>query len=482
MGAHPDELNGILRPMAFSGNDAARLSVFGACAQPATERVPSQEDIAPRASTVGRKPQASSWNGLRPIARVYVGCVTGLGALAILLAVPQIAERDVSLLVALAILSLVTAFAKINLPVPGSASTLTLCYVIDFMTLLVLGPGAATMTAASGVWSQCTFRTRQQGPAYRTWFSIGALALTVQAAGWTFAWLGGQPGMPVSPAHAVALVATATVYFLANSVLVAGAMALSTNQSTVTVWRSSFASIWPGHLLGFSLAVVAAAGIGRSRLWLLPFTVTVLALTYENLKAYVARFTDSVTDALTELPNLRYLRTHVPQELSRSRRDKAPLALMMIDLDSFKSINDSFGHHAGDLALRQVAQKLHQSVRPYDICARYAGDEFVLVLPGCGVEDAHRKMVALQNAVADLTFEPRPGVTAPLRISVGAAMFSSDGDTFEELLAVADGRMFQDKRNPAGREAQTRFAAVRGERASTRIESTTSQVARARAS
>ena len=460
---------------------AIRHSAFSANARPAIERTPSQEDFAPRASMAERKPHANSWHALRPVARVYVGCVTGLGALIILLAVPQITEGDASLLVALAILSIVTAFAKINLPVPGSASTLTLCYVIDFMTLLVLGPGAATMTAAAGVWSQCTFRCRQQGPAYRTWFSIGALALTVQTAGWTYAWFGGQPGLPVSYAHAVALVATAAIYFLTNSVLVAGAMALSTSQSTVTVWRSNFAAIWPGHLLGFSLAVVAAAGIGRSRLWLLPFTVTVLALTYGNLKAYVARFTDSVTDALTDLPNLRYLRTHVPQELARSRRDNASLALMMIDLDSFKSVNDSFGHHAGDLALRRVAQKLHQSVRPYDICARYAGDEFVLVLPGCGVEDAHRKMLALQNAVADLTFEPRPGVTAPLRISVGVAMFSSDGDTFEELLAVADARMFDDKRNPAGREVRTRFAAP-AQRASTMVDSMTPRVACARAS
>ena len=465
----------------MSGNDAVRPLSGGACARPVSERLPSSEQIAPRVSTADRKPQATSWSTLRPVARVYVGCVTGLGALAILLAVPQITERDTPLLVALAILSLVTAFAKINLPVPGSASTLTLCYVIDFMTLLVLGPGAATMTAVSGVWSQCTFRCRQQGPAYRTWFSIGTLALTVQAAGWTYSRFGGQPGLP-RLADVEALVATAAVYFLANSALVAGAVALSTNQSPATVWRSNFASIWPGHLLGFSLAVVAAAGIGRSRLWLLPFTITVLALTYGNLKAYVARFTDSVTDALTDLPNLRYLRTHVPQELARSRRDKAPLALMMIDLDSFKSINDSFGHHAGDLALRQVAQKLHQSVRPYDICARYAGDEFVLVLPGCGVEDAHRKVAALQKAMADLTFEPKPGVTAPLRISVGVAMFPSDGGTFEELLAVADGRMFGDKREPASRETHARSAGARAERASTLIESMAPQVACARAS
>ena len=474
------EFNDILRPMAFSGNDAACRSTVGACARPVIERTPSLEGMAQRASTVEQKPHANSWVALRPVARVYVGCVTGLGALAILVAAPQITERDAPLLVALAILSLVTAFAKINLPVPGSASTLTLCYVIDFMTLLVLGPGAATMTAASGVWSQCTFRTRKQGPAYRTWFSIGTLALTVQASGWTYAWFGGQPGLP-RLADAEALLATATVYFLANSILVAGAMALSTNQSTATVWRSNFASIWPGHLLGFSLAVVAAAGIGRSRLWLLPFTVTVLALTCGNLKAYVARFTDSVTDALTDLPNLRYLRTHVPQELARSRRDKAPLTLMMIDLDSFKSINDSFGHNAGDLALQQVAQKLHQSVRPYDICARYAGDEFVLVLPGCGGEDAHRKMVALREAVADLTFEPKPGMTAPIRISVGVAVFPLDGGTFEELLAVADGRMFQDKRHPAGREAHTRSAAP-VESTPTLIESMTPQIARARAS
>jgi diguanylate cyclase (GGDEF)-like protein len=102
-----------------------------------------------------------------------------------------------------------------------------------------------------------------------------------------------------------------------------------------------------------------------------------------------------------------------------------------------------------------VAQQLQESVRSYDICARYGGDEFVVMLPGCGAEDAQRKAATLQRAVSQLKCEPKLGVTEPLRISAGVAVFPSDGETFEQLLTVADGRMFQDKAARTGRTAAT---------------------------
>jgi diguanylate cyclase (GGDEF)-like protein len=124
---------------------------------------------------------------------------------------------------------------------------------------------------------------------------------------------------------------------------------------------------------------------------------------------------------------------------------KAEVALLVMDLDNFKEINDSHGHHVGDRALREVATVLRSGIRPYDICVRYAGDEFIVVLSGCGADEAERKRLELQRTVDELLFEARPGRRLPLAISVGAALFPQDGDSYEALLATADSRMYRDK-------------------------------------
>src|SRR4051812_30281189 len=154
---------------------------------------------------------------------------------------------------------------------------------------------------------------------------------------------------------------------------------------------------------------------------------------------------DSLTDPLTGLPNTRFMFMHLTRELARAERLKTEVSLLVMDLDNFKDINDTYGHHVGDRALRDVAGVLKNGIRPYDICVRYAGDEFIVVLSGCGGEEAERKRIELQRAVDALQFEPRPGRALQLAISVGAAIFPHDGDTYEALLATADSRMYRDK-------------------------------------
>jgi diguanylate cyclase (GGDEF)-like protein len=171
---------------------------------------------------------------------------------------------------------------------------------------------------------------------------------------------------------------------------------------------------------------------------------------------------DSLTDPLTALPNTRFMFMHLTRELARANRLKTEVSLLVMDLDNFKEINDTYGHHIGDRALREVAAVLRTGIRPYDICIRYAGDEFIVVLSGCGSDEAERKRIELQRAVDELRFEPRPGKTLQLAISVGAAIFPHDGESYETLLATADSRMYRDKtrrkrRSPAaaGDEGQT---------------------------
>jgi diguanylate cyclase (GGDEF)-like protein/putative nucleotidyltransferase with HDIG domain len=165
---------------------------------------------------------------------------------------------------------------------------------------------------------------------------------------------------------------------------------------------------------------------------------------------------DSLTDPLTGLPNTRFLFMHLTRELARAERLKSEVSLLVMDLDNFKSINDSHGHHVGDRALCEVARVLRAAIRPYDICVRYAGDEFMVVLSGCSVDEAEQKRAELQRGIDEVYFEARPGKRVQLGISVGTAVFPHDAESYESLLATADSRMYQDKsrrKRPGAREA-----------------------------
>ncbi|HUE85417.1 MAG TPA: diguanylate cyclase [Vicinamibacterales bacterium] len=160
---------------------------------------------------------------------------------------------------------------------------------------------------------------------------------------------------------------------------------------------------------------------------------------------------ESHTDSLTSLANRRSLDRHFEADLARAMATRTSISVIVLDLDRLKEINDTYGHEAGDRALRAVGAVLHNTVRQSDVCARFAGDEFVVVLWDCAHEHEARRLHELQDAVALHPFEPRPGVRVTLSISAGLARYPVDGQTFEELLSVADERMYRDK---AGRRSR----------------------------
>ncbi len=161
---------------------------------------------------------------------------------------------------------------------------------------------------------------------------------------------------------------------------------------------------------------------------------------------------ESHTDPLTGLANRRSLDRQVETGLAHAIRSKGTVGVVVLDMDRLKEINDTYGHEAGDRALRAIGSVLKTAVRQNDLCARFAGDEFVVVLWDCSPEHEARRVQEIQSAVAAYPFEPRLGVRVSLSISAGAARFPQDGSTFEELLAVGDERMYQDK---AGRRARS---------------------------
>ena len=157
---------------------------------------------------------------------------------------------------------------------------------------------------------------------------------------------------------------------------------------------------------------------------------------------------DSLADPLTGLPNRRAFTQYLQEALSRAERRQSQLALFVIDLDQFKQINDQYGHLVGDQALCNFGHMLDSIVVPPNFCARYAGDEFILILSDCNNATVHSIHKKLSVGLESLTIETKSGTTIKMKASTGVAMFPEDGDTHEQLFAAADGRMYENKTRP----------------------------------
>ncbi|MBM3735171.1 MAG: diguanylate cyclase [Acidobacteria bacterium] len=183
--------------------------------------------------------------------------------------------------------------------------------------------------------------------------------------------------------------------------------------------------------------------LGKDHMRILMAIASKLGMVMENALKYEQAAASATTDFLTGLPNSRGLNVQIENELARCRRQKSSLAVLVTDLDGFKDVNDRFGHQEGDLVLKAVALALRQSCREYDYVARMGGDEFVILLPGLGVEDVNAKIGQLSIAVADAAKAAVP--EARVGLSAGQARYPEDGDSAQDLLDEADQRMYEVK-------------------------------------
>jgi diguanylate cyclase (GGDEF)-like protein len=148
---------------------------------------------------------------------------------------------------------------------------------------------------------------------------------------------------------------------------------------------------------------------------------------------------------LTGLPNARYLALRFEEESARARRTGRPFQVVMLDLDDFKMVNDTFGHRVGDKMLREMARIIQAQLREYDFLARYAGDEFVAVVQELAGSQVEELRTRIESAVAQFSLYVRADRHARVGISIGTATYGSDGETLDELLIAADQAMYQVK-------------------------------------
>jgi diguanylate cyclase (GGDEF)-like protein len=183
-----------------------------------------------------------------------------------------------------------------------------------------------------------------------------------------------------------------------------------------------------------------------------------LALERYRFLAVVQR--QASVDDLTGLYNHRFLIDSLGQQVALAERLGAPLAILMMDIDHFKVLNDTHGHHAGDLALSTFAQTVVGNVRRADLAARYGGEEFVVVMPNTSAQEAFLVAEKIRAAVAatDVVLPNRPPVR--LTVSVGVAAYPEDTSDAAELFGLADGALYRAKREGRNR---TRLASRAGE-------------------
>ncbi len=175
-------------------------------------------------------------------------------------------------------------------------------------------------------------------------------------------------------------------------------------------------------------------------------TVTRLASdALSNAMHHAEAESNALTDPLTGLPNARCIALRFDEEASRARRTDRPFQVVMLDLDDFKIVNDTFGHKVGDKMLREMGRIIQEQLREYDFLARYAGDEFVAIvqeLVGNQVEDLRSR---IERAVSEFSLKVRGNDEARVGISIGTATFGVEGETLDQLLVAADQAMYRAK-------------------------------------
>jgi diguanylate cyclase (GGDEF)-like protein len=170
-----------------------------------------------------------------------------------------------------------------------------------------------------------------------------------------------------------------------------------------------------------------------------------VALSLASLQLRETLREQAIRDPLTRLFNRRFLEESLERELQLAGRKKQSIAVLFLDLDHFKRFNDTFGHEAGDVVLQSLADLFRNFFRSTDICCRYGGEEFAIILPESSSQDAAIRADALRSEVKSLRVQYKKQTLGQLTVSAGVAAFPEHGSTSLDLLKLADQCLYESK-------------------------------------
>ena len=171
------------------------------------------------------------------------------------------------------------------------------------------------------------------------------------------------------------------------------------------------------------------------------------AMALENARLYEEARKLADRDPLTGFYNHRFLHERLGEEVVRTQRARRPLSVLMLDLDDFKLVNDTFGHLFGDRVLTWTAELIRSTLRGSDIPARYGGDEFAIILPETNADDARAAAERILDAFREHAFQGEQRGPVPIGASIGVATYPADGRTATDLIAAADQALYRVKRD-----------------------------------
>jgi diguanylate cyclase (GGDEF)-like protein len=200
-----------------------------------------------------------------------------------------------------------------------------------------------------------------------------------------------------------------------------------------------------------SLAYASRAVGQLAPFLLVAYLTTTLSADIEEARERIENLAQ--TDSLTGLFNLRMFNEIWQREHAVAERDRSVYALLLVDIDKLKDINDTFGHEAGNSAITLVAECLQRSIRGTDSAGRFGGDEFVVLLPGASQEVADSVVKRIRHNVYKTTLDLRSRMIR-CSVSIGVVTFPKDGRDMRELMSTADHRVYRDKELRRGPGAQ----------------------------
>lgn len=208
--------------------------------------------------------------------------------------------------------------------------------------------------------------------------------------------------------------------------------------------------LFPLRAKAAHLGYLAAKGVQQKDQDKFMILANQFALALQRIRLYEEVEGLAMTDSLTQVYTRRHIMQRLEEEMRRAETRKGPLSFLMVDVDHFKDVNDEHGHLAGDQVLREVAQIIHENIREIDLCGRYGGEEFCVVLPDTVAEGAYHVAERIRLAVERTTlraYDAKISVT----VSIGTSTLPQDGHNLTDLLDKADWAMYKAKKNGRNR-------------------------------